>query len=84
MYSKIVTALIILTVAALSAAVAFQYLEMESFGLPKTLQERFFPAQQDISLDESSAESSSGDAAADSGTANNDASSSNAAPEGTN
>lgn len=45
MYSKFVTALIILTVAALCAAAAFQYLEMESFGLPKTLQERFFPAE---------------------------------------
>ena len=44
MASKLVTALIILTVAALCAAAAFQYLEMESFGLPKTLQERFFPA----------------------------------------
>lgn len=44
MSSKLITALIILTVAALCAAAAFQYLEMESFGLPKTLQERFFPA----------------------------------------
>ena len=44
MSSKLITALIILTVAALCAAAAFQYLEMESFGLPKTLQERFFPS----------------------------------------
>ncbi len=46
MSSKLISALIILTVAALCAAAAFQYLEMESFGLPKTLKERFFPEQQ--------------------------------------
>lgn len=45
MYSKFISALIILTVAALCAAAALQYLEMESFGLPKTLKERFFPAE---------------------------------------
>ena len=44
MSSKLISALIILTVAALCAAAAFQYLEMESFGLPVTLKERFFPA----------------------------------------
>lgn len=43
MSSKFINALIILTVAALCAAAAFQYLEMESFGLPQTLKERFFP-----------------------------------------
>ena len=43
MSSKFISALIILTVAALCAAAAFQYLEMESFGLPQTLKERFFP-----------------------------------------
>lgn len=80
MYSKIVTALIILTIAALSAAVAFQYLEMESFGLPKTLQERFFPASPEISADESSATTSENGAAADN---SNSASSNEAAPAGT-
>lgn len=45
MTSKLISALIILSVAALCAAAAFQYLEMESFGLPKTLKERFFPAE---------------------------------------
>lgn len=44
MANKLITAMIILTVAALCAACAFQYLEMESFGLPVTLKERFFPA----------------------------------------
>ena len=42
MSSKFISALIILTVAALGAAAAFQYFEMESFGLPQTLKERFF------------------------------------------
>lgn len=45
MSSKFISTLIILTVAALCAAAALQYLEMESFGLPKTLKERFFPAE---------------------------------------
>ena len=57
MSSKFISALIILTVAALCAAAAFQYLEMESFGLPKTLKERFFPEQQ-AAASESSAETS--------------------------
>ena len=42
MTSKFTTAMIIMTVAALCAALAFQYMEMETFGLPATLKERFF------------------------------------------
>ena len=45
MTSKLTTALIILTVAALCAALAFQYMEMEAFGLPRTLKERFFAGE---------------------------------------
>lgn len=56
MSSKFISALIILTVAALCAAAAFQYLEMESFGLPKTLKERFFPEEQSAPADNSSSE----------------------------
>ena len=59
MSSKFISALIILTVAALCAAAAFQYLEMESFGLPKTLKERFFPEEQKAAADESSENSTS-------------------------
>ncbi len=44
MSSKFTTTVIILTVLALCAAAFFQYKEMESFDLPRTLKERFFPA----------------------------------------
>ncbi|MBR2723472.1 MAG: hypothetical protein IKB77_03980 [Lentisphaeria bacterium] len=54
MSSKLISALIILTVAALCAAAAFQYLEMESFGLPETLKERFFPEKQSAPAESSS------------------------------
>jgi hypothetical protein len=62
MSSKFITALIILTVAALGAAAAFQYLEMESFGLPQTLKERFFPEQPAQSVESTPAESTQSDA----------------------
>ena len=56
MSSKFISALIILTVAALCAAAAFQYLEMESFGLPQTLKKRFFPDKTAVESTESTSE----------------------------
>jgi hypothetical protein len=46
MSSKFTMTVIILTVLALGAAAFFQYKEMESFDLPRTLKERFFPEPQ--------------------------------------
>ena len=71
MSSKFINALIILTVAALCAAAAFQYLEMESFGLPKTLKERFFPEAQSAPADNSSVESNTEAPAAENNAENN-------------
>ena len=45
MSSKFTTIVIVLTLLALGAAAFFQYKEMESFDLPRTLKERFFPEQ---------------------------------------
>ena len=43
--SKFFTVVIVLTVLALGATVAFQALEMQEYNLWNTLQARFFPAK---------------------------------------
>ena len=43
MASKTLGVFIILIFIALATAFTFQYLEMDSYGLPATLKERFFP-----------------------------------------
>lgn len=48
MASKTLGVFIILIFVALSAAAAFQYLEMDAYGLPMTLKERFFPASEAV------------------------------------
>lgn len=48
MSSKTLGVFIILIFIALATALTFQYLEMESYGLPATLKERFFPAKAEV------------------------------------
>ena len=43
--SKMFTVILLATVLALGAVVAFQALEMQEYNLWNTLQERFFPAK---------------------------------------
>ena len=48
MASKTLGVFIILIFIALATAFTFQYLEMESYGLPATLKERFFPEKAEV------------------------------------
>ena len=48
MASKTLGVFIILIFIALATALTFQYLEMDAYGLPETLKERFFPASPEI------------------------------------
>lgn len=60
--AKFYTIVAVLILLALCAAGAFQYLEMEAYDLPNTLQERFFDAGSSSASDSSAESESSSDA----------------------
>jgi hypothetical protein len=59
MSSKTLGVFIILIFIALATALAFQYLEMDAYGIPQSLKERFFPAQAEVAVDAPPAETTS-------------------------
>ena len=61
MASKTLGVFIILIFIALATALTFQWLEMEAYGLPVTLEERFFPSDAGAVMEEAPAETSSAD-----------------------
>lgn len=50
MSSKTLGVFIVLIFIALATALTFQYLEMDAYGIPQSLKERFFPANADASV----------------------------------